>query len=290
MIRFGVVGNLGRDDLAALLQTLQEIGGRLGAQFALEPDLHALHGGELLTEPSDIDALITLGGDGTLLRGARWLRGAEVPILGVNLGRLGFLTACGRDDLEPCLARFVQGDYQRDVRMALEATAGADHSRQRWYALNDVVIHKSGKARVMRMRVQVDGEEIASLVADGLVIATPTGSTAYSLSAGGPIVAPNHDSLILTPISPHTLAIRPILLSGGSVVVVRVKDEDRDCLVTVDGQVGGTLDETGEVTVVRAGRTVVLARFPDATFFSRLRRKLGWGTGSSAADDLDSPC
>jgi NAD+ kinase len=290
VIRFGVVGNHGHADLAALLRTLQEIGRRLGAAFVFEAELREIGGGELLQDAAEIDALMTLGGDGTLLRGARWLRGAEIPILGVNLGRLGFLTACGRAELETSLERFVSGEYLRDVRMALEATVGAGSSRQTWYALNDVVIHKSGKARVMRMRVEVDGEEIAALVADGLVLATPTGSTAYSLSAGGPIVAPDHDSLVLTPISPHTLAIRPILLSAQSVVVVRVEDEDRDCLVTVDGQVGGTLDTAGEVRVSRAGKSVILARFPETTFFSRMRRKLAWGTGSSSDDDLNSAC
>ncbi|MEP7345576.1 MAG: NAD(+)/NADH kinase [Gemmatimonadaceae bacterium] len=291
MIRFGVVGNHGYADLPAMLGTLREIGSRLDAEFVYEAELCSLgNGGALLQDASSIDALITLGGDGTLLRGARWLRGAEVPVLGVNLGRLGFLTACGREDLEVSLERFVRGDFTQDVRMALEATAGGETNSQTWYALNDVVIHKAGKARVMRMRVEVDGEEIAALVADGLVIATPTGSTAYSLSAGGPIVAPNHDSLVLTPISPHTLAIRPILLSPRSVVVVRVEDEDRDCLVTVDGQVGGTLDATGEARVSRAGKAVILARFPESTFFSRMRRKLGWGTGSSADDDLNSAC
>ena len=290
MIRFGVVGNHGHTDLATLLRRLQEIGHRLGVEFAFEAELQALCGGQLLLDSANIDALITLGGDGTLLRGARWLRGAEIPVLGVNLGRLGFLTACGREELDASLERFVRGEYVRDVRMTLEAMAGADAMGQTWYALNDVVIHKSGKARVMRMRVEVDGEEIAALVADGLVLATPTGSTAYSLSAGGPIVAPDHDSLLLTPISAHTLAIRPMLLSPTSVVVVRVEDQDRDCLVTVDGQVGGTLDATGEVRVSQAGKSVILARFPESTFFSRMHRKLGWGTGSSSDDDLNSAC
>lgn len=290
MTRIGVVGNRGYADLGGVLQRLHEVESTLGIQFQFESELCAIAGGELLTSPQRIDALVTLGGDGTLLRGARWLRGHQVPVLGVNLGRLGFLTACRRDELDSAIARLLKGDFVSDRRMALEATAGFEASAKTWHALNDVVVHKSGKARVMRMHIIVDGEEIAEIVADGLVVATPTGSTAYSLSAGGPIVAPNHDSLLLTPISAHTLAIRPILLSPSAVVAVRVEDEDRDCLVTVDGQVGGTLDDTGEVRIARAAYSVVLARFPESTFFSLMRRKLGWGTGSSSDDDLTSAC
>lgn len=290
MIQIGVVGNRGYADLAGVLESLRLAGAALEIEFQYESELCAIAGGELLTSPQRINGLLTLGGDGTLLRGARWLRGHQVPILGVNLGRLGFLTACGRDELGASLERFVRGDFVPDKRMALEATAGFEASAKTWHALNDVVVHKSGKARVMRMHVVVDGEEIAELAADGLVVATPTGSTAYSLSAGGPIVAPDHDSLLLTPVSAHTLAIRPILLSPDSEVVVRVEDEDRDCLVTVDGQVGGTLDDTGEVRIARAGYSVILARFSESTFFSRMRRKLGWGTGSSSDDDINMAC
>ena len=290
MIQIGVVGNRGYADLAGVLESLRLAGAALEIEFQYESELCAIAGGELLTSPQRINGLLTLGGDGTLLRGARWLRGHQVPILGVNLGRLGFLTACGRDELGASLERFVRGDFVPDKRMALEATAGFEASAKTWHALNDVVVHKSGKARVMRMHVVVDGEEIAELAADGLVVATPTGSTAYSLSAGGPIVAPDHDSLLLTPVSAHTLAIRPILLSPDSEVVVRVEDEDRDCLVTVDGQVGGTLDDTGEVRIARAGYSVILARVSESTFFSRMRRKLGWGTGSSSDDDINMAC
>ncbi|MBV6522758.1 MAG: NAD kinase [Gemmatimonadaceae bacterium] len=290
MIRFGIIGNHGHEALGDLLRALPPIGERLQVAFAFERDVQQRCGGTLLTQPSEIDALITLGGDGTLLRGARWLRGAQVPVIGVNIGRLGFLTSCGRDTLEASLARFIRGDYLSDRRMALEATVGDGNGRTAWYGLNDVVVHKAGKARVMRMRIEVDGEEIATLGADGLVIATPTGSTAYSLSAGGPIVAPDHQSLLLTPISAHTLAIRPILLSPSSHIVVRVDDEDPDCLVTIDGQVGGCLDASHAVHVSRASKGVILVRFPESTFFSRMRRKLRWGIGSSTDDDPNPEC
>ncbi len=189
-----------------------------------------------------VDVLVTLGGDGTMLRGARSLGGRQVPIIGVNLGRLGFLTSCGDDEMVDGLCRFARGDYRAEPRMALEARA-IDRSgveRRRWYALNDVVLHKGGFARVVRLAVASNGEAIAAYAADGIVLSTPTGSTAYSLSAGGPVVEPTVESIILTPISPHTLAIRPLVLPPTATVRVWAEDGPEELLVTIDGQVGTT--------------------------------------------------
>ncbi len=161
--------------------------------------------------------------------------------------------------------------------MALEAYPSVAQAAHSWYALNDVVLHKGGKARVMHMRLEIDDETIATFAADGIVLATPTGSTAYSLSAGGPIVVPGHDSIIVTPISAHALAVRPLVLGPQATVVVHA-GEDSDSLVTVDGQVGTTLGGAESLTVRKAARPVLLVRFPEVTFFSRMRRKLGWGT------------
>ena len=287
MIRVGVVGNRGYESLDEILASLQLLAPLIGLDLVPEAGLLGdIDGDEVLSDITPIDALLTLGGDGTLLRGARLLQGREVPVVGGKLGCLGFLTACGPDDIEEALRRFAAGDYQADLRMALEAFPLSSKDLRIWYALNDVVIHKGGKARVMRLAVSVDGEEIASYAADGIVIATPTGSTAYSLSAGGPVVVPTHESIVLTPISAHTLAVRPIILPPESVIEVRVDDDDRDCLVTVDGQIGTTLGESETLRVQRAGRTVLLVRFPEFTFFSRMRRKLGWGLGSEPDVDL----
>src|SRR5687768_9235609 len=153
-----------------------------------------------MTSPSELDALLSLGGDGTLLRGARVLGDHEVPILGVNLGRLGFLTCCPAEQLEHSLMRFARGDYTVESRMMLRASVEvARHERQSWLALNDVVIHKGGFARVVPFRVAVDDELIATYSADGVVISSPTGSTAYSLSAGGPVVVPTLEMITVTP-------------------------------------------------------------------------------------------
>lgn len=280
-MRLGVVGHRGYDDLLPLLESLRRLAPSLGASLVLEPELAAFAPEfPLLYDLSNVDALLTLGGDGTLLRAARLLSGREVPILGINLGRLGFLTACGPDDMEQAIRRFVAGDYVSDARMALEAVVsnGGEHEAS-WHALNDVVLRQGGKARVMRLHVEVNGEEIAQFAADGVVLSTPTGSTAYALSVGGPVVDPALDSILLAPISAHSLSIRPLVLPPTAEVVVRVEDDDSDQLVTIDGQIGTTFGRLQRLTVRRAGRVVLLVRFPEMTFFERMRRKLGWSAG-----------
>ena len=279
-MRLGVVGHRGYDGLSAVLRRLTELAKRLDLQLAFEPELHALAGEHLLLDdPEHLDALLTLGGDGTLLRGARALAGRAVPILGVNLGRLGFLTSCGVEDLEAGVERLARGDFTAERRMALDVRA-LDESgteRQRWFALNDVVLHKGGFARMVSLHVAANGESIASYSADGIVIATPTGSTAYSLSAGGPIVYPTVESILLTPISPHTMSVRPLVLPPSAEVTLRAEDGPEELLVTVDGQVGTKFARGETLVVCRSDRAVQIVRFPGTTFFARMRLKLGWG-------------
>jgi NAD+ kinase len=288
-MRVGIVAHDGYADLPEILAQIGNCAPMLGLELLYEADLARFaEGAPALEHPSSVDALLTLGGDGTLLRGARWLTGREVPVLGINLGRLGFLTACGRDDVETALRRLVTGDYRADPRMVLEATSGnGSRVAQRWFALNDVVLHKGGKARVMRLRLDVDGETIASFAADGVVIATPTGSTAYSLSAGGPVVAPNVHSIVVTPISAHALAIRPIVLAPDEIIEIRSDGDDDEVLVTVDGQVSVPLAHDEVVSVWRASHAVTLVRFPELSFFARMRRKLGWG---ATGEDVGRRC
>jgi NAD+ kinase len=291
VIRLGVIGNSGYGELRSVLSELRGLAPALDLALSLEDELAPfIPDAAVLTDPRSVDAVLTLGGDGTLLRGARFLDGYEIPVFGVNLGRLGFLTACGRDELEIGLRRFVGRDYQADLRMVLETYPDDGEGASHWYALNDVVVHKQGKARAMRLAVLVNGEEIMSLTADGLIVSTPTGSTAYSLSAGGPIVAPEHDSILVTPVSAHTLATRPLVLGADALVELRPEPQDRDCLITVDGQIAATLGDAESLVVRRAARSVLLVRFPETTFFARMRRKLGWGAGSVSDLDVGSPC
>ena len=279
-MRIGVVGHRGYDGLADVLARLTALAKRLDLTLAFESGLHELADDhERLDEPDQIAALLTLGGDGTLLRGARFLAGRQVPVLGLNLGRLGFLTSCGVDDLEPALTRLASGEFRAEARMVLDARAlGSDGGeRKRWFALNDVVLHKSGFARMVSLHVSANGETIASYAADGIVIATPTGSTAYNLSCGGPLVAPTVESILLTAIAPHTLSIRPLVLPPSAEVLVRAEDGPEELLVTVDGQVGTTFGVGEALAVRRSERPVQIVRFPGTTFFARMRRKLGWG-------------
>ena len=279
-MRIGVIGHPGYAGLPAVLHRLLEIAPSLGLTLALDDRLCEATGhDDRLTSPDNLQAMLTLGGDGTLLRGARFLAGRDVPVLDINFGRLGFLTACSAEEFELGIRRFASGDFVAERRMGLQSCALNPDGGERcwWMALNDVVLHKGGFARLVRLTVFVDDEAIGSYSADGLILSTPTGSTGYSLSAGGPIVDPTLESIVLTPVSPHTLAMRPLVLPANVEVKVRADDTPDELLVTVDGQVGTTFTG-GELLVVRRSPTPVqLVRFPGTTFYTRLRHKLGWG-------------
>ena len=278
-MRIGVIGHRGYPALASILASLEREADTLGASLYFERGLVDDAHKNQLTSPSQIDLALSLGGDGTLLRTARFLAGASVPILGVNLGRLGFLTSCGADDLSSALAAVVSGDFDVDERMALAATTMRADGRisETWHALNDIVMHKGGFARMLRVSVSVDGEPLGAYNCDGIVLASPTGSTAYSLSAGGPLVTPSLDSIIVTPISAHALAIRPIVLPPDVTVLLESVDGPEEVLITVDGQAGTELGSADSLTVRRAPAPVRIVRFPGDSFFDRLRVKLGWG-------------
>lgn len=279
MINIGVIGHRGYPALGAIVAELESEARDLGATLYFEPGLLDTANRNVLNSPSQIHLALSLGGDGTLLRTARFLDGAAVPILGVNLGRLGFLTSCSASDLSSALAAAIAGDYDVDERMALrgEATHADGRPTEEWQALNDIVMHKGGFARMLSVRVTVDREVLGEYNCDGIVVASPTGSTAYSLSAGGPLVTPSLDSLILTPISAHALAIRPIVLPPAVTVKLESVDGPEEVLITVDGQAGTRLASGDTLTVRRAPRPVRIVRFPGNSFFDRLRVKLGWG-------------
>jgi NAD+ kinase len=284
-MRIGVIGHSGYDGLASRLAGLRALAPSLDVTLQFEPDLLGLvPGADALGAPESLDMLVTLGGDGTLLRGARFLGAAPVPILGINLGRLGFLTAAGGDELESAISKVAIGQYQIEERLALSACVideyGKSHELR---ALNEVGLTKRGTARVLRLEVAVDGHLVGRYAADGVIIATPTGSTAYSLSAGGPIVFPTARSILVTPVAPHTLGMRPLVVDGASVIRVRTEDAKSELSVTADGQVDASMGR-GETLEVRAASTPVrLVHFGGTTFYSRLRGKLGWG-GLSARD------
>ena len=280
MTRVGVVGHQGYGGLAEVLATLRRLAPALELDLSYEDSLLPVAGnGAGRIAAQEVDAMLTLGGDGTLLRAARLVDERAVPILGVNLGRLGFLTCCPASQLEEALRRLAARDYVVENRMTLDArvTDSAGGDRQRWRALNDVVLHKGGFARVVAVRVEADGETIGQFSADGVVIATPTGSTAYNLSAGGPVVVPTLETILLTPVSAHTLALRPLVLPPASQVTLRANDGPDELLVTVDGQVGCTFSAGESLVVRRSHAPVPIVRFPEHSFFSTMREKLHWG-------------
>jgi NAD+ kinase len=227
--------------------------------------------------PGLSDLLIVLGGDGTLLSMARAVGDLGIPIMGVNLGGLGFLTATTLDEMLPSLEAVLEGRMIVEARLMLKTrvlrngAAVFEHM-----ALNDVVITKSAMSRIINLAVSVEGQYATAYRADGLILSTATGSTAYSLSAGGPIVSPALDAIVLTPICSHTLTNRPIVLPASHRIEVTVQS-DQEIMLTVDGQVGVELRERDVVEVVKAPASIRLVRFPQKDFFSVLRTKLKWG-------------
>jgi NAD+ kinase len=225
-----------------------------------------------------IDILIVLGGDGTLLSAARALGGQRVPILAVNLGGLGFLTSVTLDELYPLLEQVLAGKHRTSERMMLDAEILRDgQSSGRQCALNDAVGNKGAIARMLDFDVSVNGDAVGRYRADGIIVATPTGSTAYSLAAGGPIMDPDLDAFIITPICPHMLTNRPLVIPGSARVELDFAAADDPVYITLDGQIGFELKANDRVAITKSANRVALVRPPSKTYFEVLRSKLRWG-------------
>lgn len=223
--------------------------------------------------PQVVDLVIVFGGDGTLLSVAHLAAIHGVPVMGVNLGRLGFLTEVPLDEMKITLEAFLQGESRIvSRRKMLSASLGENH----YYCLNDVVINKGALARMIRFAIYIDGKQIACLRADGLIISTPTGSTAYSLAAGGPIIYPNLPAFVISPICPHTLSFRPMVISSKSVVEAQLLASE-EVYLTIDGQRGQQMRSHDRVKVVCCEHELTLISSPRRNFFDLLQEKLGWG-------------
>jgi NAD+ kinase len=283
MKRIGIVAKTDREEARGVLARLLPWCAQRGLVPVLDKDSAAL-----LSEaapaaaakselPGQADLLLVLGGDGTLLSVARLVGDLGVPILGVNLGGLGFLTALTVEELFPALEALLADGLVVEERMMLGARVSRQGERLSEYvALNDVVITKSAMSRIINLEVSVEGQFATGYRADGLIISTPTGSTAYCLSAGGPIVYPTMDAVVLTPICSHTLTNRPIVLPATLTIQVGL-NSDQDVMLTLDGQVGFALKRGDLVEIRRAAARIRLLRFPQKHFFSVLRTKLKWG-------------
>jgi NAD+ kinase len=284
------VGLIAKHNLEAAAGVLAELAGWLEARSVravFETETAALVGlppGRPTSSRDDLplacDLVLVLGGDGTFIGMAGRIAksGADVPILGVNFGSLGFLTEVTLPELYPALEAALAGRAHVEERLMLRATVHSSSAPQTSVAVNDVVINKVAPSRLINLSVFVGDEFVTNVRADGLIIATPTGSTAYNLSAGGPVVEPSVDAMILTPIAPHTLSNRPVVIPASATVRVKPEIGDRDgAFVTFDGQAGFELRAGDEIIVGRAAEPMRLIRPSTRSYFEVLREKLNWG-------------
>jgi NAD+ kinase len=274
-----------RPEAAIIARTLARWLRRHGKEALAEPSIAARIGAQAVS-PEELarrsDLIVVLGGDGTLLSVVRMVGMRDTPILGINLGSLGFLTEIASGEAQPMLERVIGGRFEVDRRITLEAEL--DHGdasrdgrrRETFRALNDVVLNKGPLGRMMVLEVWADRKPFCTYRSDGLIIATPTGSTAYALSAGGPIVFPTLGVVVLAPICPHTLSNRPVVLPDSVEIEVKVKAPDHEAILTVDGQDSGLLSPADTVRVRRGSHPVTLVRSAHP-YFEIWRDKLRWG-------------
>ena len=283
----GIFAHTGKDGLVEHIVPLLRFLRKRNVPYLVEYDLAAVlpssfvGKGESSTAATrddiarNADVVITFGGDGTMLAAARVVQQYETPLLGVNLGKLGFLADIATEDVLPAVEQLLQGTYRIEKRMTL--TAVDLHRKARYRALNDIVLSKGGMARVLRIETFVNGDFLATFLADGLILATPTGSTAYSLATGGPIVVPSSNVIVLSPISAHALTARPIILPGDSEITLQTTVEgEGSVMVMADGVYFRVADTEAALSVRRGSKPVNLVKDIGPNYFEMLRTKLSW--------------
>lgn len=281
MKRVGVICKRPKAEPVALLKEFLPWLAQQGHEVLLDSetaDVLSLAGHPRTQIPERADMIIVLGGDGTMLGVARLVAGRDIPILGINLGGLGFITEVNRDEIFSAVEKALSGEYKVEERIMLSAhVSRSGESFPDFTVLNDVVVNKGALARMTDLETFVNGAYVTTFKADGLIISSPTGSTAYSLAAGGPILYPTLNSIILTPICPHTLTNRPIVLPDTVVIEVILKSDSEDVFLTLDGQKGFPLQKGDVIEVRKAECTTKLLVAPDRDYFKTLRTKLKWG-------------
>ena len=280
--RIGIIMKPNQPDAVPLANELITWLGQRNIQVYLDEVIAARMNHPLSCPRSEIglliDLLIVLGGDGTLLSAARAVEGGNIPILGVNLGGLGFLTEITLEELYPVLGQILEGRMETEKRMKLSALVlRRGENVGKYSVLNDVVINKSVLARIINLRTSINGAYVTTYRGDGVIISTPTGSTAYSLAAGGPIVYPSMDSILITPICPHTLTNRPLLISDRDTVAIILESEEGGVRLTLDGQIGDDLYPYDQVVVTKGEDYVYFVKSPFKDYFQILRTKFKWG-------------
>ena len=283
-MKIGIVANT-QSPLAAsaVVQLVQWLAGK-GVERLLDEETAAVAGMEGGIEKSqvarDADLMVILGGDGTLIGTARLLEGRKAPVLGVNLGSLGFLTEFSLEEMYPALELALEGNYKYEDRIMLSAEISFDGKKGVSYtALNDVLIHRGETSQLITVRVEVNGELLNHYTADGLIISTPTGSTAYNLSANGPIVYPSLNAIIITPVCPQTLSIRPIVIPDGGTIDISItpRAKGNTAEAVVDGQVAFGINTRSRVAIRRSSDVTRIIQSPYTSYYKLLRGKLRWG-------------
>ena len=282
MNNVGIVANLNKENALDSVKNIVDWLEQRGIAPRLEERLGAAMGREgfsLSELPNHCELMIVMGGDGTLLAVARHACRTRLPLLGVNLGGLGFLTELTVSEVAPTLERIRQGQLVVEERMMLEARVEDNLGlvTSRYVCLNDAVINKSAFSRAVQINMCVSDVYVGTFLADGLIVSTPTGSTAYSLSAGGPVMKPTIEALIATPICPHTLAVRPLIFSKDEELKIEVLADESEVTLTLDGQEGRRLAKGEKALFSRAKETTLLVCSGDRSFYEVLRTKLGWG-------------
>ena len=266
--RIGLIGNHDKASCANIVRQAERLIRRAGRLAVAGEDAAKL--------ARETDLIMVFGGDGTMLRAARETAGLGTPLLGVNIGGLGFLTAVSSDLLAAALKHVWQGELKYETRALLEVSGEFQGQTIRANALNDVVVSRGAVSRLIALDVSVDGEIITRYRGDGLIVSSPTGSTAYSLAAGGPIVLPTAEIMTLTPICPHALSNRSIIMPLSSTICIKAANPSPATILSADGQVVANLDSGDVVTIRRSRRAVRLARLADSSFLEAMRRKLHW--------------
>ena len=289
-MRFALFGNVHHPEKSAVIRRLLVALQRHGAQIVIDQHFYdflaalsddPLHGTRhaVFTELPPCDFALSLGGDGTLLKTASRVRSRQVPIVGVNMGRLGFLADVGADEVENCVDALYEGDYSVDDRALIQVSTDGEHIEGYDCALNDVAILKRDTASMISIRASIDGEHLANYQADGLIVSTPTGSTAYSLSNGGPIITPRTGVLLMTAVAPHSLNIRPIVIPDTATIELTVSSRSHTFLVAIDGR-SQSLPEGTTLHLHRAPYTAKIVKRSGSNYFSTLRQKLMWAADS----------
>ena len=280
--RVGLIGNSEKPACADSVRKAARLIQRAGRTVFCDAETARLAGlrehvcADAATLAGEVDLLVVFGGDGTMLRVARDIAGSTTPLLGVNIGGLGFLTAVPSDGMARALARVWRGEFKYESRALIEVTGRCQGQRIQETALNDIVISRGAISRLIKLDVSVDGELVTRYHGDGLIISSPTGSTAYSLAAGGAVVLPTAEVFALTPICPHTMSNRPLILPLASTIRVQAASPAPATILSADGQVVAELGAGDEVTVRRSRGAVRLMHLADSSFWEALRRKLHW--------------